>query len=231
MTPVVSGSPGIAQSAAGTNYLHGIACPSSTTCYAVGVDTSHATGAFVVISSGQPGTGQSVAGTGYLEGIACPSGSACFAAGQDFSNAGVIVPVNAGSPDRTQRVPGTRFLFDSTCATNASCVAVGGNSSAGVIVPVSTGPTAARVTRFTASRDRASAQVTFRWRVAVSTAVAGFNLYDGHTRINSRLSPVHAARAYRYVTRWTGGGPFQLQVLFQDGSKRVAPDQAHERIV
>lgn len=188
------------------------------------------------------GAVHTVAGTNYLVGTACSSSIVCYALGQSSADEGVIVQTIPGQPDRVWAVAGTSIFYGISCPAATTCYAAmpWGRTRHLMaawwclsITTVRVPPRLPRerVTRSTASRDRASAQVTFRWRVAVSTAVAGFNLYDGHTRINSRLIPVHAARAYRYVTRWTGGGPFQLQVLFQDGSKRVAPDQAHERIV
>lgn len=88
----------------------------------------------------------------------------------------------------------------------------------------SPGPTAARVARFTAHRSGSS--VLFRWRMASSTGVAAFNLYAGRHRLNPAPIASHASRAYRYTARWTGAGPFTLQVVLTDGQEVRAHTRA-----
>jgi len=85
-------------------------------------------------------------------------------------------------------------------------------------------PTVARVTRFTARH--AGPALIFRWRIPVSSGVAGFNLYAGRHRLNARIIPAHHGVAYRYQVHWTGAaplGPFRLHVLYRDGHQTVVP--------
>jgi hypothetical protein len=81
VVPITNGSPGTAQAVSGTIYaLQGVACPSGTTCEAVGYNSSFQ-GAVVPVTNGTPGTAQAVSGTSQLFGVACPSATTCEAVG------------------------------------------------------------------------------------------------------------------------------------------------------
>jgi len=84
-----------------------------------------------------------------------------------------------------------------------------------------TSPTVARVARFTA--HQAGRALIFRWRMTVSSGVAGFNLYAGRHRLNARIIPTHQGLAYRYQVHGTGSGPFRLHVLYRDGHQTIVP--------
>lgn len=81
------------QAAPGTTHLWGIACPTSTTCYAVGQSTSG--GVVVPITGGTVGYLQT-AGATSLRGIACSSSTTCYAVG-DNSTSGVVATITIGA--------------------------------------------------------------------------------------------------------------------------------------
>lgn len=88
------------------------------------------------------------------------------------------------------------------------------------VMKFSPGPTAARISRFTARRQQLTgrgALVVFRWRMSGSEGLAGFNAYAGTHRLNRQLIPVHRSRSYHYEAPWSRGGPFSLQVVLVDG--------------
>lgn len=76
-------------------------------------------------------------------------------------------------------------------------------------------PTAARVSRF--SVQHSGTLLAFRWRLAVSRGVLGFNLYAGSHRLNHRMIPAHRNPSYRTSIRWSGHGPYTLHVLETGG--------------
>src|ERR1017187_314861 len=101
----------------GTSYLNAIACPSTTTCYAVGENNSNS-GAIILATtnSGSTWTTQTVpSGTNYLKAIACPSTTTCYAVGEDSSGSGgaiILATINSGSTWSAQTVPsGTTLLY------------------------------------------------------------------------------------------------------------------------
>jgi hypothetical protein len=57
------------QAVSGSDSLNGVACPSATTCYAVGYNSSPE-GVVVPITSGTPGSAVTVSGTDQLLGVA-----------------------------------------------------------------------------------------------------------------------------------------------------------------
>lgn len=83
------------------------------------------------------------------------------------------------------------------------------------------GPTAAWVSRFTAQRRGET--VSFHWKLVHSTGVAGFALYGGQTRLNTRTIAVHAAAAYHSTVHWSGPGRFTLRVLLTNGQFVTVP--------
>ncbi len=82
-------------------------------------------------------------------------------------------------------------------------------------------PTVARVSRFTAQRRGET--VSFHWKLAHSTGVAGFTLYTGQTRLNTRTIAVHAAAAYHVTVHWSGPARFTLRVLLTNGRSVTVP--------
>jgi hypothetical protein len=81
----------------GTDQLQGVACSSSTTCYAVGYNSS-LEGVVVPITSGTPGSAVTVSGTDDLYGVACSSSTTCYAVGYNSSLEGVVATVALASP-------------------------------------------------------------------------------------------------------------------------------------
>ena len=148
-----NGTPGIPQEVTGTSDLDGLACPSATSCIAVGTNDARV-GVVVAVTSGTPGSAKTIAGTTELSAVACPSATSCLAVGDLFefndeegaspaSNAGVgvVVPISGGAPGSAQTVAGTSRLPGVACPSSTNCVAVGSNAavSAGVVVPVAPG--------------------------------------------------------------------------------------------
>ena len=132
--------------------------------------------------------------------MALAQGSAALLAGDDTVCA--AAPVNAVD----QRLMSRPF---------------GAHCDLGAFEGVAGAPTAARVARLTASRHGSS--VTFRWRLAVSTDVRGFDLYAGVHHLNRRLIPVHRSASYSYAAHWAGTGSYSLHVVLTDGTEIVFP--------
>jgi hypothetical protein len=124
VVPIVNGTPGTAQVAPGTFDLYGVACPSATTCEAVGVNAS-SEGVVVPITNGTPGTGEAVPGTHILQAVACSSSTTCEAVGDNASFTGVAVPITNGTPGTAQVVSGTSALYGVGCPSSTACEAVG----------------------------------------------------------------------------------------------------------
>jgi hypothetical protein len=126
----------------GIRGLSGVACPSVTTCEAVGSNSSG--GVVVPITSGTPGSTVVVPGTAALGGVACPSATTCEAVGSNSSGEAVVVPITSGIPGSAVVVPGTAGtgtgLHGVACPSATTCEAVGSNSSLeGVVVPITSG--------------------------------------------------------------------------------------------
>ncbi|MHB8289608.1 MAG: hypothetical protein ACYDEY_10300 [Acidimicrobiales bacterium] len=90
-------------------YANGIACPSTTTCYAVGQNGSG--GVILATSnSGTTWTSQSVpSGTSDLIAVACPSVTTCYAVGQNSSGGGLILS-GPGGPACSSTGVGSPFF-------------------------------------------------------------------------------------------------------------------------
>ena len=131
--------------ASGTGDLAAIACPSTTTCLAVGSDgdslgiaeQASLTGASWTWSPPTPLTPPS-SGAGALAAIACPSATTCLAVGTDGSQGVATVATRAGagwtwSPEVRvalgQASPGLGGLNAVACASPTTCVAVGSDNS------------------------------------------------------------------------------------------------------
>ncbi len=79
------------------------------------------------------------------------------------------------------------------------------------------GPTAARVAWFHVRR--AGGTVRFRWRMAIPSGVAGFDLYAGSRRLNRSLIRLHVQRTYTYTARsGRHSGRYSLRVLLTSGA-------------
>ena len=142
-----SASAGVStQTVTGTTQLEGVACPSATTCEAVGYNSTPE-GVVVPITSGVPGTPVTVSGTSELLGVACPSATTCEAVGYNSSDEGVVVPITSGVPGNPVTVSGTEFLNGVACPSTTTCEAVGGTEvtvdsvlvTIGVVVPITGG--------------------------------------------------------------------------------------------
>ena len=125
-TAATSAASGAVQSIAGTAQLFDIACPSATTCVAVGfagdVNSGSNEGVVVPITNGTPGTPHVVSGTDELLSVACSSATSCLAIGG--GDEGVLVPITNGIPGSAQVVPSAADLNAVACYGN-NCVAVG----------------------------------------------------------------------------------------------------------
>jgi hypothetical protein len=107
-----------------TGVLFGVACPTATTCEAVG---DGASGEILVpITDGIPGAPIPVPGTYELRGIACESATSCVAVGDNATNVGVVVPISGATPGAPIPVPGTSYIQSVACQSATSCTAVGG---------------------------------------------------------------------------------------------------------
>jgi len=138
VVPVINGIPGAAHIMPGTDgfTLAGVACPSATTCQAVGFDYASKgsnpilKGVVVPIINGTPGTAQ-VINRNTLFGVACSSATTCLAVGANTST-GVMVPITHGLAGSPAVIPGTELLQGAACSST-TCLAVGENSSEGVV--------------------------------------------------------------------------------------------------
>ncbi len=126
----------------GTLALASVACPTATTCIAVGSGTGPTgnTGAVVPISNGVPGAPQLVTGTSGLTGVACSGPTTCVAVGSGTSQSPVVVPIVNGVVGTVQTVPASGGTLSGVACYNAtSCVAVGLLSRQGLVVPITNG--------------------------------------------------------------------------------------------
>src|SRR5216684_7292837 len=80
--------------------LNGIACPGTTTCFAVGALASpgNGNGTIVVTTDGSTWTSQNSKVAQILNGIACPTTSTCFAVGASGT---ILKTTNGGSGGST----------------------------------------------------------------------------------------------------------------------------------
>ncbi len=151
VVPITNGVPGVV-SLVGTvppsTSLHAVACPTATTCLAVGYDSVspglvQGRGILVPIINGVPGAVEEVPGVVSLDGVACSSATSCLAVGSNPSGQPVMVLITNGTPG----VPvvsgaGAYVLSGVACPNATTCVAVGYN----VVVPITNGTPGAAVT-------------------------------------------------------------------------------------
>jgi len=117
---IQDGVAGPYQAVPGTDLLQTVAC--STSCVAVGTDSSHNFGAIVPISGGVPGSAQYVDGAGLLWDVACGA-EGCMAVGGDpaFSAGGFVAIRPAAHPTistlASPSVPAGGLISDSATLT------------------------------------------------------------------------------------------------------------------
>ena len=97
----------------GTSGLGDIACPSSSTCYAIAASGSSV--GVLTVTNGSPGSFTPVSGGPGLSGVACPSSTICYAVGQEQPSGGgpstgVVVPISSGGIGSPQTVTGSSSL-------------------------------------------------------------------------------------------------------------------------
>jgi hypothetical protein len=120
----------------GTVVFFGVACPTATSCFAVGDGGS---GEVVLpITDGIPGTPIPVPGAYELRGIACESATSCVAVGSNAANVGIVVPITGTAPGVPITVPGTISVDSISCPSATGCTAVGTAAGTvdGVVVPI-----------------------------------------------------------------------------------------------
>ncbi len=133
------------QPVAGTTQLLAVACPTATTCVAVGQGPgpTGTTGKVVPITNGVPGAPQLVTGTNFLFGVACSGPTTCVAVGRTGAGASqrpIVVPIVDGVAGMVQIIPVARgSLASVACSAATSCVAVGSVSFQGLVVPITNG--------------------------------------------------------------------------------------------
>lgn len=102
--------------------LFGVACPTSSTCLAVG---KNGLGVVVPITNGTPGAVQPVPDVQDLFGVACATPTLCRAVGDQGPSRGVVVNITPVSANAAQVVSGTYALFGMACPNTSFCEAVG----------------------------------------------------------------------------------------------------------
>ncbi len=131
----------------------GVACPSATTCLAVGTDnTSGVVTTATLAGSTWAWTPASevpsdASGTGSLAAVACPSATTCLAVGGDGNNLGIVDQASLTSAGwtwspATSLIPpssGTGTLSAIACPSATTCVAVGTDGSEGVTATATSG--------------------------------------------------------------------------------------------
>jgi hypothetical protein len=132
----MAASPAFVQVATGTSALNGIACPSASTCVAVGQNSS-GQGAFVVATNGVPGAATVVPGVKYFFNVACRAAK-CEAVGRASGGNGVIVSISDGIQGAVQVVP--EDLRNVACPTATLCLAIGQTTRGeAVVLPIADG--------------------------------------------------------------------------------------------
>jgi hypothetical protein len=114
------GVPGPYQTVPGMDVLQTVAC--STSCVAVGTDSSHNFGAIVPISGGVPGSAQYVAGAGLLWEVACGAEGCLAVGGHPSPSVGGFVTIRAAahpaiSTLASPSVPAGGLISDSATLT------------------------------------------------------------------------------------------------------------------
>ncbi len=115
--------------------LNGIACPSSTSCIAVGQNSNDAEGVVVPVDGSSTGTPIMVSGTIALFAVACPTTTECEAVGANANGVGVVVPIDSGVPGAPIVASDTAAILAIDCPSSSGCVMTGvGASGVGVVL-------------------------------------------------------------------------------------------------
>jgi hypothetical protein len=116
-----------AEAAAGdAPVLAGIACPSATSCEAVG-EGEDAVATQISDGTPSPLSHDDDPQIAQLAGVVCATGS-CDALGAGSDGAGIVVPVRGGSLGVSQTVNGTAMLATGGCAAGGGCEVLGTDS-------------------------------------------------------------------------------------------------------
>lgn len=121
--------------------LYGIACPTTSTCEAVGYDTSDIADAVTTITNGTAAAPVEVSGGGeWLNGISCPSASECYATGLVNYTASVV-PIADGTPGTPITIPDAWYANGIDCTSIGNCVVDGevGNDGEGMVATLVNG--------------------------------------------------------------------------------------------
>jgi hypothetical protein len=142
VVPILDGRPGTPVVVKDVQ-LQGIACPTATTCAAVGwklEGPSKIAGVMVPLTDGHPGTTLVGEKLGALSAVACPSATTCEAVGENVpTTKGEIVSIVGGIFGSPVVVPSVALLAGVAC-TSATCEAVGQTSGArGAVVRITDG--------------------------------------------------------------------------------------------
>ncbi len=114
--------------------LTGVACVSSTECYAVGTGYNPAISADAGVTVYYGGSGWQIgryaATSGEFTGISCPAASTCFASGDSGGFAQIYYDTNASSATSSwsasfSSATGITYLFDMSCISTTQCYAAG----------------------------------------------------------------------------------------------------------
>src|SRR6185295_454708 len=97
------------QAVPGTGLLTSVAC--STSCVAVGGDSSFNFGAIVPISGGVPGSAQYAGGAGTLWEIACGAGGCMAVGGNPSFSAGGFLAIRSALPDCANATASPNLLW------------------------------------------------------------------------------------------------------------------------
>jgi hypothetical protein len=124
-----------------------VACPTATTCLAVGSqlvpNPGHRPGQqgiLLTVTNGVLGPVLGIPAISSLAGIACASASTCYAVGTiPAGGVNVVLTITNGVPGAIQPVSGPYGLAAITCADATTCLAVGATEDQGVVVPVTNG--------------------------------------------------------------------------------------------
>ena len=132
VVPISNGTAGTAQLLSDelTTSLSAVACPTATSCLAVGgtVDNSIGGGLVVPITNGIVGTPQAVPNVNLID-IACTSSTQCLAVGHGIVSPSpfFLVPITNGTPGTPEQVTasGSLILNSITCLSATDCLATG----------------------------------------------------------------------------------------------------------
>jgi hypothetical protein len=132
VVPISNGTAGTAQLLSDelTTSLSAVACPTATSCLAVGgtVDNSIGGGLVVPITDGIAGTPQAVPNMNLID-IACTSSTQCLATGVGIVSPSpfFLVPITNGTPGTPEQVTasGILTLNSITCLSATDCLATG----------------------------------------------------------------------------------------------------------